>query len=121
MCCERRGQGEEERQHEGCEARKARRLFHESVSWLNSRTLSRKTKPRLGRGWGILGNLSKSVLRLLAERDSRELAVETRQASAAVDKLLAAAGPGRMRARVDVEVQLIAFFAPGGARHVRAT
>src|SRR6185312_4230000 len=36
-------------------------------------------------------------------------------AAAAIHDLLGAAGPGRVRLRVDIEVQLVAFFAPGGA------
>ena len=37
-----------------------------------------------------------------------ELLLEARQPAAAVEKLLLAAGPGRMRLRVDVEMQRIA-------------
>src|SRR5947207_128497 len=44
-----------------------------------------------------------------------ELLLEARQAPAAVEQMLLAAGPGRMRFRVDVEAQRVARLAPGGA------
>src|SRR4051794_4860929 len=47
-----------------------------------------------------------------------KLLLESRDAAAAVENLLGAAGPGRVRLGVDVEVQLVAFLAPGGARLV---
>src|SRR5437868_14895900 len=45
---------------------------------------------------------------------ARKLLLEARHAAAAVENLLGAAGPGRVRLGVDVEVQLVAFLAPGG-------
>src|ERR1700675_1019904 len=50
----------------------------------------------------------------LALEEARELLVEARQAAAAVKQVLLAAGPGRVRFRVDVEMQRIARLAPGG-------
>src|SRR5580692_5853728 len=50
----------------------------------------------------------------LALEEARELLVEARQAAAAVEQVLLTAGPGRVRLRVDVEVQRIARLAPGG-------
>src|ERR1700759_851422 len=47
--------------------------------------------------------------------EARKLLLEARDAAAAIHDLLGAAGPGRMRPRIDVEVQLVAFLAPGGA------
>ena len=47
-----------------------------------------------------------------------ELVLEARQAAAAVEQLLSAAGPGRMRLRVDVEVERVALGPVGGARLV---
>ena len=44
-----------------------------------------------------------------------ELLLEAREAAAAVEQMLLAAGPGRVRLRVDVELQLVARLAPGGA------
>src|SRR5690349_317929 len=41
--------------------------------------------------------------------------LELRQAAAAVKQRLLAAGPGRMRGRVDVEAQRVAFGTPGRA------
>src|SRR4029077_12324171 len=46
--------------------------------------------------------------------EAREFLLEPRQAAAAVDQMLLAAGPGRVRFRVDVEMQHIARLAPGG-------
>src|SRR3984893_15528809 len=50
----------------------------------------------------------------LGLEEARELLVEARQAAAAVEQVLLAAGPGRVRFRVDVEMQRIARLAPGG-------
>src|SRR5580658_334761 len=50
----------------------------------------------------------------LTLEEARELLVEPRQAAAAVEQVLLAAGPGRVRFRVDVEMQRIARLAPGG-------
>src|SRR5580698_11519448 len=44
---------------------------------------------------------------------SREALVEARQAAAAVEQLLLAAGPGRVGRGVDVERQLLAGLTPG--------
>src|SRR6202007_3328256 len=44
-----------------------------------------------------------------------KLLLEAREASAAVDQLLLAAGPGRMRFRVDIEMHRVARLAPRGA------
>jgi len=41
---------------------------------------------------------------------ARKLLLEPRDAAAAVEHLLGAAGPGRVRFGVDVEVQLVAFL-----------
>src|SRR5215472_2608657 len=46
-------------------------------------------------------------------QEARELLLETRQPAAAVDQMLLAAGPGRVRLRVDVEVHGVAGLAPG--------
>src|SRR5262245_26297405 len=53
---------------------------------------------------------------LLLEAETGELLLEAGQTAAAIEQLLLAAGPGRMRLGVDIEVQHIALFAPGGAR-----
>src|SRR5690242_3561154 len=50
---------------------------------------------------------------LFAERKTAEALVEARDLATRVEHLAAAAGPGRMRSRVDVEVQRVAFIAPG--------
>ena len=55
---------------------------------------------------------------LLAESHAAEARVEARQAPAAVEQLLLAAGPGRVRPRVDVEIERVAFLAPGRPGHV---
>src|SRR6185312_778895 len=57
----------------------------------------------------------RAVLRL---HKPGELLVEARQAAAAVHQLLLAAGPGRMRGGVDVQRDLLARRAIGGARLV---
>src|SRR5262245_28535305 len=46
---------------------------------------------------------------------ARKLLLEARHTAAAVEDLLRAAGPGRVRPGIDIEVQLVAFLAPGGA------
>src|ERR1700688_3719287 len=50
----------------------------------------------------------------LAFKEARELLVEARQATAAVEQVLLAAGPGGVRFRIDVEMEPIARLAPGG-------
>jgi len=50
----------------------------------------------------------------LGLEEARELLVEARQTAAAVEQVLLAAGPGRVRFRVDIEMQRIARLAPGG-------
>ena len=49
-------------------------------------------------------------------QEPRELLLEPRHAAAAVDQMLLAAGPGRVRLRIDIEMQRIARLAPGRAR-----
>src|SRR5947209_7306237 len=50
--------------------------------------------------------------------EARELLLEARDAATAIHQLGVAAGPGRVRFRVDIEVQSVAFLAPGGAGQV---
>lgn len=52
------------------------------------------------------------MARLLQE--AFELSLELADASAAVHDLLVASGPGRMRLRIDVELQLLPFLPIGG-------
>src|SRR4029453_7849868 len=47
--------------------------------------------------------------------ETLELLLEARDAAAAIHDLLGAAGPGRVRFGVDIEVQLVAGLTPGGA------
>src|SRR5262249_38212314 len=47
--------------------------------------------------------------------EARELLLEARDAAAAIHDLLGAAGPGRVRLRIDVQIELVAFLAPGRA------
>src|SRR5437016_1334246 len=51
-------------------------------------------------------------------QEARELLLKAGNAAAAIHQLLGAAGPRRVRFRVDVEVQRVAFLAPGRARLV---
>src|SRR3954470_16917581 len=67
----------------------------------------------------MLGGLAKPIgvgRRLLLEGEPGELLLEAREATAWVEQLLRTAGPGRMRLRVDVEAEHVAFLAPGRAR-----
>src|SRR5687767_4343495 len=52
---------------------------------------------------------------LLAEREAAEALVEARDLAALVEHPAMAAGPGGMYLRIDVELQRVAFLAPGGA------
>jgi regulator of CtrA degradation len=52
---------------------------------------------------------------LLLQAEIGEFLLEARKPAAAVEQLLLAAGPGRMRLRVDVEPHRVALLAPGGA------
>src|SRR5215510_3393256 len=51
----------------------------------------------------------------LLEAEAGELLLEARDPPGAIHDLLLAAGPGRMRLRIDVEAQRVALLAPGGA------
>src|SRR5262249_6365705 len=53
---------------------------------------------------------------LILLEEARKLLLEPRNAAAAIHDLLGAAGPGRMRFRVDVEAELVAGLAPGRPR-----
>src|ERR1700690_1466128 len=79
----------------------------------------RMTKPPRRGGGFSLRNLSRALflvgLFVVGLQETRELLLEARQAAAAVDQVLLAAGPGRVRLRVDVEMHDIALLAPGGA------
>src|SRR4051794_37712355 len=55
------------------------------------------------------------VASALAEAQTAETLVEARNLTALVEELRLAAGPGRMDGRIDVELQRVAFLAPGGA------
>src|SRR5687767_3230877 len=54
-------------------------------------------------------------LSLLGKAQTTEALVEARDLAACVEHPVAAAGPGRVDAGVDVEVQRVAFLAPGRA------
>src|ERR1700760_934258 len=73
-----------------------------------------KTPPKPG---AFCCRISESSLFL---EEARKLLLEARDAAAAVHDLLGAAGPGRMRLRIDVEVQLVALLAPGGTGRILA-
>src|SRR5688572_21232703 len=77
-----------------------------------SRSLSRKERSR-SRAVSISGTTPGPSL--LAEGKPAEPLVEARHLAAGVEQLLVAAGPGRMDLGVDVELQRVAFLAPGGA------
>src|SRR5580658_615893 len=61
-----------------------------------------------------LAAIARPAVADLTLEEAREFLVEPRQAAAAVEQVLLAAGPGRVRFRVDVEMQRIARLAPGG-------
>src|SRR6266498_2754745 len=67
------------------------------------------TKPRVS---GVFHSAGTGTLLL---PQAAELLLEAREAPAAIHQVLLAAGPGRMRLRVDVEAQRVARLAPGGA------
>jgi hypothetical protein len=48
----------------------------------------------------------------LLERQTAEALVELGNAAAGIEQALVAAGPGRVRAGIDIENQRIAFLAP---------
>lgn len=52
-------------------------------------------------------------LAFLLLHEAAELVIEARDAAAAVEQLLVAAGPGRVRLRIDIERQSRAFFTVG--------
>src|SRR3954452_10989652 len=78
-----------------------------------------KTPPNGGvlHFWAGTGGAKPSVL----FEKAGKLLLDPQPAAAAIEHLLGAAGPGRVRLGVDVEVQLVAFLAPGGAGLVLGT
>ena len=64
---------------------------------------------------GVRIRTCRAAARLFLQ-EAREFLLESRQSAAAVDQMLLAAGPGRVRLRIDVEMQRIARLAPGRAR-----
>src|SRR5262244_2537900 len=59
----------------------------------------------------------RALFLLLRQAETREPLLEPRQAAAAIDQLLRAAGPRRMRLRVDVKTHGVARLAPGRTRN----
>ena len=59
---------------------------------------------------------AKSLFLLFGLQEAGEFLLEAGHAAAAIEDLLLAPGPGRVRFRVNVEVQDITFLAPRGAR-----
>src|SRR3984893_19179788 len=76
----------------------------------------KKAPARAGASDMQSGGISSEASIFLEE--ARELLLEPRHAAAAIEQLLGAAGPGRVRLGVDIEVQLVAGLAPGRARLV---
>ena len=64
---------------------------------------------------GRFADSAKPAPTLFLLEKARKLLLEARHAPAAINDLLSAADPGRVRLGVDVEVQLVALLAPGGA------
>src|SRR4051812_9541076 len=79
-----------------------------------SNGLHRQKNPR--QAGGFLCPSPKTLFLLFGLHETGELLLEARQAAAAVEQLLRSAGPGRMRLRVDIEVQRVTFLAPGRTR-----
>src|SRR5674476_1567369 len=74
--------------------------------------------PRMTRGFFVASaTLALFLVSLLVVglQEARELLLEARQPAAAIEQMLLAAGPGRVRFRVDVEMHDIALLAPGRA------
>jgi len=68
------------------------------------------------RGCGVFYLPAKSLFLLIGLQEAGEFLLEADNAAAAIDELLLASGPGRVRFRVDIKVQDITFLAPRGAR-----
>src|SRR5712672_1229315 len=74
--------------------------------------------PRQARGFSFTGAAGLFLLfglLVVGLEKAGELLLEARHAAAAIDQMLLAAGPGRVRLRVDVEMHDIAILAPGRA------
>ena len=65
---------------------------------------------------GVFYLPAKSLFLLFGLQEAGEFLLEAGHAAAAIEDLLLASGPGRMRFGVDVEVQDVTFLAPCGAR-----
>src|SRR4051794_14599093 len=75
------------------------------------RTNSKNARARAG---ALRGQPNRRREASILLEEPRELLLKPGDATAAIEKLLGAAGPGRMRFGVDVEVQLVTHLAPGG-------
>src|SRR5215208_1131197 len=71
---------------------------------------------RAGSGVGSRSAALRGSTLFLAQGEAAEALVEARDLAARVEQLLVAAGPRRMHLRVDVEMQSVAFLAPGRSR-----
>jgi hypothetical protein len=90
------------------------------VGWRFEFRRQRKTprrEPRRFVKMPVRGTLKASIFL----EEAGKLLLEPRYAAAAVEQLLGAADPGRVRLGVDIEVQLVALLAPGRARLVLGT
>src|SRR3979409_756075 len=81
-------------------------------------TANAKKTPRKAGAFCISGPEKAGLKPSVLLEEARKLLLEARNAATAVEQLLRAAGPGRVRLGVDVEVELVAFLAPGGAGQV---
>src|SRR6185312_9621229 len=74
-----------------------------------------KTKTPPTRRRRFLGASARLASRSILLEEAGKLLLEARDTAAAIEELLGAANPGRMRFGIDIEVQLVAVLAPGGA------
>src|SRR5258708_5341541 len=74
--------------------------------------------PAPGAGFSVAGASGLFLLfglLVVGLEEAGELLLEARHAAAAIDQMLLAPGPGRVRLRIDVEMHDIAILAPGRA------
>src|SRR6185437_12610942 len=104
-----------DRQSAGAAAQPPQGSFRAPHRLAGATHLLKQKRPRICEGVLIPIQRGDRSPRSVLLEEAGKLLLEPGDAAAAVEDLLGAAGPGRVRLGVDIEVHRIAVLAPGGA------